>query len=340
MITYDEVKSDYHDQIDKINEVVKDLQKKLDRQSNNARTITSAQVVQQLKLSHEPDAISNLEILNNQPLTTWVDKSGNTSILNKNGIAGTINGEFLRVTYTNLKNSSYKGNIISKIVVTFSDSKPNSTYISNPNGGRQQFLVILKDPADGIYHATQLKAAYQYYDSNDRLINFDTNDAWISINSLNSWSMTGVISEAVKGGNGTTAYQLDGSSIRVHDDGWAYSDFDNYSEETSAYPEKQADNGTLSGNGDASTSDGSRGWDYNNSPFFFYGSILYLLKGNKIELEYKNNYSFEKDAYSDNDNSINNGGAWASVATIIPKTILPKVSYHYSTVIACLRLHR
>ncbi len=59
-----------------------------------------------------------------------------------NAYVNNINGNFLRVTYTNLKNSTYKGAKISKIVVTYSDSAPTGNRITQ--GG----LDAIKDGAN------------------------------------------------------------------------------------------------------------------------------------------------------------------------------------------------
>ncbi|WP_268872452.1 GbpC/Spa domain-containing protein, partial [Ligilactobacillus equi] len=334
--TVTEVSHDYQSQVKAINDAVSKIEQRLSIANNGSsvKTITSGQVVQAMDMNSEPNAKVTLDILNNVPLTITPlleNKSLPRYDINvPGGVSRKIDGDFLRATYTNLHNSTYNGNSISKIVITFSNSKPYE--VTQGDGKRTNFLSVLADPVQGIFHATDVVATYEFYDASGNKINFDDN-AWFSVNSLNSWNgkQGGLVAESVKGLTGTTGFQLDGSSIKIHNDGWAYADFNNYAEGTSKYPEKEADNGNLAGKGDASTADGSRGWDFDNSPYFFYGSVVYKLSGNKVSFEFGKHTAQPSVDTESNDSTVG-GGAWAAFTTTIPSTILPTVTYSLNDV--------
>ena len=177
-------------------------------------------------------------------------------------------------------------------------------------------------------HSTYVTSKYQYYDANGNLIDFSgSDDAWLSVGSLNfdqgnnGANSTSGVSEAVKLISGGQIKQLAGSSISLHDDGWAYASFNNYS-----------GNGMNNG---MNTENGGSGWDMDDSPNAYYGAIVFQLSGTEISLrqgiiawgganiasEYSNHF-------------LNN--AWFTAGTTLPKTKLSKpipqqeeIHYHY-----------
>ena len=250
-----------------------------------------------------------------------------------------IDGDFVRVTYSNLKNSNYKGSKISKIVVTYSDSVPTGNPVTQGNldaktkGASDVFLAIFEDPVRGDMHSTTVTATYQYYDADGNLIDFSgTDNAWLSVGSLNydQGNDHSGVSEGVKLISGAKIKQLAGSSISVHDDGWAYAAFNNYS--------------STGMNNGINTDNGGSGWDMDGSPYAYYGAIVFQLTGSSVSLRqgvipwgganiaaqsmYHNHY-------------LNN--AWFTAGTTLPETKIKspirktsEAHYHYNTVIASI----
>lgn len=318
----------YNDQMAKLN------------QGSQASVITTDSVNQALQLKSENSANVVVESLN--PDIT-IDHVGHLyRVYDKNNAyVNSINGAFLRVTYTNLKNSTYKNSKISKIVVTFSDSTPTGNRTTQSglnaitNGASDNFLQVWADPVRGDMHSTTVTSTYQYYDANGNLIDFSgTNNAWLSVGSLNfdqgndyrgdgnEGNPTSGISEGVKLISGGQIKQLAGSSISVHNDGWAYANFNNYS-------------GTGMNNG-RSTANGGSGWDMDGSPNAYYGAVVFQLNSSSISLRQGivpwGGANIGSDRY--NNKFLNN--SWFIAGTTIPETKLQKptlkttpVHYHY-----------
>lgn len=325
---YSKEMAKYNDQMAKLN------------QGSQASVITTDSVNQALQLKSENSANVVVESLN--PDIT-VDHVGHLyRVYDKNNAyVNSINGAFLRVTYTNLKNSTYKNSKISKIVVTFSDSTPTGNRTTQSglnaitNGASDNFLQVWADPVRGDMHSTTVTSTYQYYDANGNLIDFSgTNNAWLSVGSLNfdqgnnyrgdgnEGNPTSGISEGVKLISGGQIKQLAGSSISVHNDGWAYANFNNYS-------------GTGMNNG-RSTANGGSGWDMDGSPNAYYGAVVFQLNSSSISLRQGivpwGGANIGSDRY--NNRFLNN--SWFIAGTTIPETKLQKptlkttpVHYHY-----------
>ena len=90
-----------------------------------------------------------------------------------------------------LHNSTYDGQTISKIVATYSNAKVYP-YASNvgvdsvwPSCSQ---LVVYSDPTDGLWYTQidHVTVNYQFYNSDGQLINFNNNNAWLTIASLNN----------------------------------------------------------------------------------------------------------------------------------------------------------
>lgn len=103
-------------------------------QGAHAPVITTNSVNQALSLKPENNATVNVEALDSRITFKRVDegtKYARYQIFDReNAYVNNIAGDFLRVTYTNLKNSTYKGSKISKIVVTYSDSTPTGNRVT------------------------------------------------------------------------------------------------------------------------------------------------------------------------------------------------------------------
>ncbi|UAW60955.1 KxYKxGKxW signal peptide domain-containing protein [Limosilactobacillus reuteri] len=314
-------------------------------QGAHAPVITTNSVNQALSLKPENNATVNIEALDSRITFKRVDegtKYARYQIFNRdNAYVNNIDGDFLRVTYTNLKNSTYKGSKISKIVVTYSDSTPTGNRVTQSglnaitNGADDNFLQVFEDPVRNDMHSTTVTSTYQYYDANGRLIDFSgTDDAWLSVGSLNfdqgndyqggknEGNPTSGVSEGVKLISGAQIKQLAGSSISVHDNGWAYAAFNNYS-------------GTGMNNG-INTDNGGSGWDMDGSPNAYYGAIVFQLTGTSVSLRQGVIPWGGADIatqYSNKD--LNN--AWFTAGTTLPETNIKapvrktsEVHYHYN----------
>ena len=332
---YDNAMNEYNAKMAKLN------------QGANAPVITTNSVNQALSLKPENNATVDIEALNPRITFKRVEegtKYAGYQIFDKNNAyVNNIDGEFLRVTYTNLKNSTYKGSKISKIVVTYSDSTPTGNRITQSGlnavteGANDNFLVVFEDPVRGDMHSTTVTATYQYYDANGNLIDFSgTNNAWLSVGSLNfdqgndyqggknEGNPTSGISEGVKLISGAQIKQLAGSSISVHDDGWAYAGFNNYS-------------GTGMNNG-INTDNGGSGWDMDGSPNAYYGAIVFQLTGSSVSLRQGLVSWGGADIASQYNNQFLNN-AWFTAGTTLPETQIKQpirktseTHYHYNPV--------
>ncbi|WP_179226643.1 LPXTG cell wall anchor domain-containing protein [Limosilactobacillus reuteri] len=332
---YDNAMNDYNAKMAKLN------------QGANAPVISTNSVNQALSLKPEHNATVNVEALN--PNITFKRTGVGTpyaqyQIFDKNNAyVNNINGNFLRVTYTNLKNSTYKGSKISKIVVTYSDSAPTGNRITQggldaiKDGANDNFLCVFEDPVRCDMHSTYVNSTYQFYDADGNLIDFSgTNDAWLSVGSLNfdqgndykggknEGNPTAGISEGVKVISGAQIKQLAGSSISVHDDGWAYAAFNNYS-------------GTGMNNG-INTDNGGSGWDMDGSPYAYYGAIVFQLTGTSVTLRQGVIPWGGADIASQYSNQYLNN-AWFTAGTTLPETKIKQpvrktteIHYHYNTV--------
>lgn len=293
-------------------------------QGAKAAVITTDSVNQSFKLANEPDAKSTVSILNKDIHYTQDSKTYYFTS-DKNPYTNNLSGNLFQITYTNLKNSTYRGSRLSKIVEVVSDSTPignKTTALDHSiytNGTKDYFIRFDKNPRKGDMHSTDITVSYQFYDANGNLIDFNgSNDAWLSIGSLNydqgpSDKKSGV-SEGVKAISGTTIKQLAGSSVTVHSDGWAYCNYDNYT-----------------GTG---INDGAKSWDKPDSPNAYYGAVVFQLNGTSAAIRQGfrpwGGANISRDSLYNNSRLTN---AWVIAATTLPQTKLQRkttqVHYHY-----------
>lgn len=306
-----------------------EYQAELDRLNQGAKApvITTDSINQAFKLADEPDATSTVKILNNVIHYTE-DSETYYFTSSTNPYTNNLSGNLFQVTYTNLRNSTYRGSKISKIVETVSDSTPtgnNVTVLDHSiytNGTSDYFIRFDKNPVKGDMHSTDITVSYQYYDANGHLIDFsNSKDAWLSIGSLNydqgNENSTAGVSEGVKAISGTAIKQLAGSSVTVHPDGWAYCGYNNYS-----------------GTG---INDGPNNWDKPNSPNAYYGAVVFQLTGTAATI--RQGMRAWGGANISNDSNYHNSrlnNAWVIAATTLPQTKLQlkttEAHYHYDVV--------
>ena len=180
-------------------------------------------------------------------------------------------GKEITVTYDNLNNSYYLENIddkinkikISKIERTFShiqeaDKIRFTSDGQTPKGADGAYdkcygpqLIIYNDPSDGFFYnnITQVSVKDIYYDDKGSQINFDTkndkNKAWIFVTSLNSNGNGGGNVEKVRAqlnNSPANAEKIKGSTVTNHNDGWWYSDKNNWFNKNPDWDNNDEDN--------------------------------------------------------------------------------------------------
>ena len=231
--------SDYQKEMAEYQKALADYKNKIGQKT----VLTSSEIAQALKLGEEPNAKANIELLktgisdankygyeshdapskflqerlnDSTPGALRLDQSG-FKLLHVSSDVAKLGGNFAKVTYTNLQNSSFAGKKISKIVATYNQL----TDVWGTWGDGVGYIAISNDPYYGTftYGFGGFGVTYEYYDENGQKINFgdqpDGSGAWISIGSLNSSGPNGR-TEAVQLQSPGKLYQLAGSYVTVH----------------------------------------------------------------------------------------------------------------------------
>ncbi|MBL1055194.1 hypothetical protein JEM51_01910 [Ligilactobacillus agilis] len=341
--TYDEVKSDYHDQATKVNQAVTDYQKEYQAYlakvaASGKDVVSSSQVVQQLTIQSEPQAnlaISNVKgTLTNNEHQESISLNGGVNQMGRGYILKFSDDASFTATYTNLKNVVYQKRKISKISVDLSLSR---------NVNEDSVLLITDDPYYGWwFHGGQVTATYKFYYEDGSQVNFEKGTAYLAPASLNNYTNDidafGIeTTEVVSGGQALGLY---GSSVTAHGNK-LYSDKANTLNSQGANialgmnnpaPDKMVPNAK-----DITDSNIPRKWDTSDSPYRYYGAGLVALEGNSVTLKiYVQNSlaptHLDKASYYTRDWN----DMWYNVGTVIPETPgipnKPTVSYNYSTV--------
>lgn len=340
--TVAEVNRDHRYQIASINKTVNDYKKsKEDYQKSLEKSgqIAQDQIKQALILSDEPNAVMEYHGLGDTGRYVIEERdagftNGKSEHIDSKqylqlgslGEAPNLNGEFLEVNYTNLKNSYYGDKKISKIKVVFSDGvgfanglDEGYKFLNLINDKNSKFYLGLhNNPALGLWYTNSVTAQTTLYDENGNEIAFNTEfpNAFINIGSLNSSnndSESATLQTAVK------ALSLYGSwtSAAKNADGETIYSKANIDDEYAKITGKDTD----------------KGWDvpYSEYGAYFGSSVFELLS---------NNYKIKYGVYEYADNKINTlnpefgGFIWAINSTTIPTTPTPKksqVSYHFNS---------
>lgn len=235
--------SDYQKKMAEYQKALADYKNKLGQEV----VLTSSEIAQALKLGEEPNAKANIELLktgisdaNRYGYESYdvpsrflqerlhdgsagalrLDQSG-FKLLHVSSDVAQLGGNFAKVIYTNLQNSSFAGKKISKIVATYNQL----TDVWGTWGDGVGYIAISDDPYYGTftYGFGGFGVTYEYYDENGQKINFgdqsDGSGAWISIGSLNSSGPRNGRTEAVQLQSPGKLYQLAGSYVTVHPNG-------------------------------------------------------------------------------------------------------------------------
>ena len=257
----------------------------------------------------------------------------NVGTINGNGLTFTdtnaIKGDFLHLSYSNLKNSSYNGKAISEITIDFSDKKTSGAINSSLTWGN--------DPTYGWWYNgySGVTATIKLFDVNGKQISI-TNDApaYISAGSLNH-DLGGKV-ETVRLYSNGKGIKIPESSVNVHDGNILYSDKANWI----------GDAGAEWGRRDAQPSPNSmsmakniwgneiatkyKNWDGSSydTPERIFGCGLYQVEGNEIKLR----------SYIDNDADgiTPSSSVWFTWSTTVPQTSFdaegpqkPTTTVHY-----------
>ncbi|MEY8661520.1 LPXTG cell wall anchor domain-containing protein [Ligilactobacillus faecis] len=346
----DEANRDYQDQADRINKAVSDYQKEYsdyERQMNeyrsklNSSQISSNDILQRLTLGDEPDAVATIDsVSSNVDLSTdlSVDEADkftagnhagytqhNIAVIAKNSGAN-LDGDIIKVTYSNLQNSYYGDRKISKIIATYKDAE-NNTAPGGAGGSQKTYLLIWSNPANAFWYGNskKVRVAYDYYDENNNRISLeneaDGGGAWITVGSLNSG---GNRTEGVRLLSEGRAYGFLNSPVEAHGK-WLYSDYAN--------DNSDADVISASGKG-LSTLINSENekWDGTlSSPLAYLGAGVFNVTGDTLELE----YTTERSDSTKNDGNV----TWATISTTIVKDdsgikipSKPEINYHFNSV--------
>ena len=234
--------------------------------------------------------------------------------------------DFLKVTYTNLTDCSYRGRKIAKIELIASDWKEGTNSLNSSWGGTVDSIQFGRFSNGFNYNnATSFITKLKFYDEQNRQITFG-NDAWFSISSLNSNFHDGYLHrEGVQLLSLGEAYKIPGSVVNVHPNKWLYADSDQDQDARANTP-----------------------WDSEHNPDYnkykYLGSGLFNLNGSSTVIFKNAAYVFSKGENFDenqnpgvdpNDryNRKDYNKSWTRYATDIPQMAFdaqaPKLELHY-----------
>ncbi|CAK8053878.1 GbpC/Spa domain-containing protein [Eupransor demetentiae] len=294
-------------------EAYQKAEKEWNDENSHKDGFTEKGLSQALDLNNEPTATAVVTtagdtqwIKNNQEVNqAYADPTLNNQVTDVNGHTTKWTrvkvgkGGSVTVTYTNLSNSKYENHTISKIVKTFTydenyDDQP--MYIDVPdNPSMNVWYNSLPNETHTHEFTRSVVESDSYYDSQDRQITFN-DDAIITVGSLNNYFgnlPNNAHIEKAKVDNATFV-PINKGTISGHADGYAYSDNDN------------------------TTADSS--WDNGNSPLFYKGTAVFQLNnGTKNIVTHLITHSGKED---------NNTETWAQSSTKVPgSTIKPAKPY-------------
>lgn len=146
-------------------------------------------------------------------------------IAQRKSVDGNTSGDVLKVEYDNLQNASYNGQKITKEVITFSNVVGGGLTTKDVNQG----IFVYSDPTDGFWYNNMknITENIQFYGSDGNPIQFGSDNAYITIASLNhhkGWNhgINDTIESATLNSPGK-ALQFKGSSVTVHNGKELYS---------------------------------------------------------------------------------------------------------------------
>lgn len=307
--------------------------------------VSSNEIIQNLTLANEWDAKVSYQVTgNNIKQSSQTIKTGDSTYSHvidipqgKQITVTSFSSDNLQTfkvtaTFTGLKNSSYQGRKITKLV---------EVYIITPNtSARGNALAIYSDPTNGFSEfASKVNVSYEFYYEDGSKVNFEKGTAYLALGSLNNYQNGQDHYEYAKVISGGKALGLAGSSVSVHNGNVLYSTYPNTARES----EYGADSHYNTNPQHSPNFDKYYGWDtgWVNSKAF-YGSGLVSLEGSKYIFE----VGVGGEKYFTTDELRNNLPAnflWYNMATVIPKTDIQKpkltVKYKHTNVALGLELN-
>ena len=332
-----EIERDNKQQADSINSQVQqyksDLQNYLNKINNNSSVVSSNEIIQNLTLANEWDAKVSYQVTgNNIKQSSQIIKTGDSTYSHVIDIPqgkqitvtsfSSDNPQTFKVTatFTGLKNSSYQGRKITKLV---------EVYTITPNtSARGNAVAIYSDPTNGFSEfSSKVNVSYEFYYEDGSKVNFEKGTAYLALGSLNNYQNGQDHYEYAKVISGGKALGLAGSSVSVHNGNVLYSTYPNTARES----EYGADSHYNTNPQHSPNFDKYYGWDtgWLNSKAF-YGSGLVSLEGSKYTFEV--GVGGEKHFTTDElRNDLPANFLWYNMATVIPRTDIqkPKLTVHY-----------
>ena len=254
------------------NKALAEMQAELDANRGKDGYLTQ-DLVQSLVFDSEPNATAVVETPDGEKSEAVND------VYNLNHKYFIAKGQTLKVTYTNLENSSYNGTKISKVVYTYTALTDNGDY-----------LYPFKDPTQTVNHnaggdpfttgKSALAFTAQFFDKDGNVISFSKDaPALIAINSMNNttnYSGTGYGESITDLGENTEFIKINGSSVD-YNNGVVYSATDNaYVSAGSRYESNPLNNP-------------NEYWDSPDSPLRWYGAgVLKVTSGDTISFTIQN----------------------------------------------------
>ncbi|MGN9041587.1 GbpC/Spa domain-containing protein [Ligilactobacillus salivarius] len=332
-----EIERDNKQQADSINSQVQqyksDLQNYLNKINNNSSVVSSNEIIQNLTLANEWDAKVSYQVTgNNIKQSSQTIKTGDSTYSHVIDIPqgkqitvtsfSSDNPQTFKVTatFTGLKNSSYQGRKITKLVEVYTIT-PNTSAKGNA-------VAIYSDPTNGFSEfSSKVNVSYEFYYEDGSKVNFEKGTAYLALGSLNNYQNGQDHYEYAKVISGGKALGLAGSSVSVHNGNVLYSTYPNTARES----EYGADSHYNTNPQHSPNFDKYYGWDtgWLNSKAF-YGSGLVSLEGSKYTFEV--GVGGEKHFTTDElRNDLPANFLWYNMATVIPRTDIqkPKLTVHY-----------
>ena len=234
---------DYYNRLDQFNQSRQDYINNLKQQGLwTDANIDPSTIKQSLHINEEDHAQVTYDILQPNVVTKGYDYWHFT--INQPN----INGNYLKIIYSNLENSTYQNHHISKIVMTLSD-------MSGISSGANQ-LMIGEQPMSGIhYSAMGTNINYNFYDENGNLLTLG-NDAYMTFGSLNGRGKDAQNTEKVQLLSDGKFIKIPDSNVVNHTNNIAYMD----------------------------TAEPNFNWDGTFNPDRIYGAAVFQVKGSNIKV--------------------------------------------------------
>lgn len=312
-------------QANSINAQIQQYKQKLDEYNKtlNSDQINPDLIKQELILGSEKDAELSYRLLSKDVDASYDKWSGGTvgrdnykhTVMVTAHNRGSLIGDIIEVTYTNLNKSSYNGKKISKIIATFSNVTQDNLSPYNIS------FAIYSNPYYGFWYwqSSKITVNYKFYDENNHLISFDNADnSWITIGSLNSGKGR---YESAKLNSSGKVYGFKDSSVTIHNGNTLYSDKANDSGSRIGDNWQNAYPSDVTSNYPWGTNDWDKGLD---DPHAYYGAGIFKVNGNDLNVTYGTRRAV-----------FVNPGTWATISTSIPKgsgPVTPTIHYKHTNV--------